>query len=122
LYEKILRKEKRLQYVQYIAYDIQAKSKSKSALTLLLSSFFFLGDSKIQLRFNLIFSEEIIEYSRTFALQVQMSWNKAHAPRRSEASQFGGSHKYKTKQKKQTTLLHREIPNFLGVNLFIMCK
>ncbi len=33
-----------------------------------------------QLRFNLIFSEEIIQYSRTFALQVQKSWNQAHAP------------------------------------------
>jgi hypothetical protein len=28
-------------------------------------------------RFNLIFSEEIIQYSRTFALQVQMSWNQS---------------------------------------------
>jgi hypothetical protein len=124
-------------------------AKSKSALTLLLFSFFFLGDSKsrfwkfisstlvwpvplaqvlprhqdlskntkgtfqflrnFQLLFNLIFSEEIIQYSRTFALQVQKSWNQAHAPllaesfpktprSRSEASQFGGSHKYKTKQ------------------------
>jgi len=27
-----------------------------------------------------IFSEEIIQYSRTFALQVQTSWNQAHAP------------------------------------------
>jgi len=33
-----------------------------------------------QLQFNLIFSEEIIQYSRTFAPQVQMSWNQAHAP------------------------------------------
>ncbi len=33
-----------------------------------------------QLQFNLIFSEEIIQYSRTFALQVQKSWNQAHAP------------------------------------------
>jgi hypothetical protein len=33
-----------------------------------------------QLRFNLIFNEEIIQYSRTFAPQVQMSWNQAHAP------------------------------------------
>ncbi len=51
---------------------------------------------------------EIIQYSRTFAPQVQTSWNQAHAPllvtnfpkiprRRSEASQFGGSHNYKTK-------------------------
>jgi hypothetical protein len=45
-----------------------------------------------------------------------MSWNQAHAPlllesfpkrprRWFEASQLGGSHKYK--QKKQTTFLHR---------------
>jgi len=27
-----------------------------------------------------MFSEEIIQYSRTFAPQVQMSWNQAHAP------------------------------------------
>jgi hypothetical protein len=33
------------------------------------------------------FSEEIIQYSRTFAPQVQLSWNQAHA---SQASQFGG--------------------------------
>jgi hypothetical protein len=33
-----------------------------------------------QLQFNLIFSEEIIQCSRTFALQVQMSGNQAHAP------------------------------------------
>jgi hypothetical protein len=34
-----------------------------------------------QLQFNLIFSEEIIPYSRTFALQVQKTaWNQAHAP------------------------------------------
>jgi hypothetical protein len=66
-----------------------------------------------------IFSEEIIQISRTFALQVQKSWNQANAPllvesfpktprTQSEASQFGGSHNYKTKQK-QTTFLHREI-------------
>ncbi len=48
-------------------------------------------------------------YSRTFALHVQMPWNQAHAPlllesfpkrprRWFEASSFGESHKYKTKQ------------------------
>jgi hypothetical protein len=69
----------------------------------------------LHLWFNLIFSEEIIQYSRTFALQVQTSWNQAHAPlfvesfpktprTQSEASWFGGSHNYKTKQ---TTFLHR---------------
>jgi len=31
-------------------------------------------------QFNLIFSEEIIQYSRTFAPQVHMSWNQSHAP------------------------------------------
>jgi hypothetical protein len=35
---------------------------------------------KFQLLFNLIFSEKIIQYSRTFALQVQTPWNQAHAP------------------------------------------
>jgi len=30
--------------------------------------------------FNLIFSEEIIQHSRTFALQVPTAWNQAHAP------------------------------------------
>jgi hypothetical protein len=70
-----------------------------------------------QLQFILIFSEEIIQYSRTFVPQVQTSWKQAHAPlivesfpktprsrTWSEASQFSGSHSYKTKQ---TTFLHR---------------
>jgi len=35
---------------------------------------------KFQLQFNLIFSEKTIQYSKTFALQVQMPWNQAHAP------------------------------------------
>ncbi len=62
-----------------------------------------------QLRFNLIWMDEIIQYSRTFAPQVQTSWNQVDAPllvecfpKRSrtwsEASWFGGSRKYKTKQ------------------------
>jgi len=36
----------------------------------------------IPLKFSatIIFSEEIIEYSRTFGPQVQTSWNQAHAP------------------------------------------
>ncbi len=70
---------------------------------------------KFQLWFNLIFSEEIIQYSRTLPLQVQMLWNQAHAPlliesfpktprTQSDASWFDGSHNYKTKQ---TTFLHR---------------
>jgi hypothetical protein len=69
-----------------------------------------------QLLFNLVFREKIIQYSRFFAPQTQMSWNQAHAPllvesfpktprTRSEASWFSGSRSYKTKQ--ITFLLHR---------------
>jgi hypothetical protein len=72
-------------------------------------------DSSETFSHNLIFSEKIIQYSRSFAPQVQTPWNQAHAPLlvesfpktpriRSEASQFGGSHNYKTKQ---TTFLCR---------------
>jgi hypothetical protein len=54
----------------------------------------------------LIFNEKIIQYSRTFAPQVQTSWNQAHAPlliesfpkrprMRFEAFLFGGFDKYK---------------------------
>jgi hypothetical protein len=67
-----------------------------------------------QLWFNLIISEKIIQYSRTFTPHVQKSWNPANAPlliesfskilrTQSNASQFGGSHNYETKQ---TTLFH----------------
>jgi len=34
---------------------------------------------KFQLQFNLIFSDKLIWYSRTFAAQVKTSWNQAHA-------------------------------------------
>ncbi len=68
--------------------------------------------------FNLIFSGEIIQYSRSFAPQVQTPQNQAHAPLviesfpktpriRSEASQFGGSHNYKTKQNKLPSFIDR---------------
>jgi len=66
----------------------------------------------------LVFSEEIIQYSRTFALQVQTSWHQAHGPllvesfpktprTQSEASQIGGSHNYKTKQNKLPSFIDR---------------
>jgi hypothetical protein len=35
---------------------------------------------KFSATINLIFSKEIIQYSRSFAPQVQTSWNQAHAP------------------------------------------
>jgi hypothetical protein len=46
--------------------------------------------------FNLIFSEEIIQYSRTFVPQVQTSYNEAHTP-------LIDTHK--TKQKKTKNLV-----------------
>jgi hypothetical protein len=71
---------------------------------------------------NTLVQYEIIQYERTFAPQVQMSWNQAHAPlliksfpktprTRSEASQFSGSHNYKTKQ---TTFIDRWANMMLG--------
>jgi hypothetical protein len=68
-----------------------------------------------QLQFNLIFSEEIIQYSRTSTPQVQTPWNQADAPlllesfpkrpRTPKGSQFSGSHKYKTN--KLPSFIHR---------------
>jgi len=80
-----------------------------------------------QIQFNLIFNKEIIQYSKTFAPQVQTPWNQAHAPllvksfpktprTRSEASQFGGSHNYKTNQNK-TNYLPSEIDCELEFNI-----
>ncbi len=72
-----------------------------------------------QLWINLICSEEIIQYSRTFAPQV---WSKRHGtvhapflvesfPKTSrtwsEASRFSGSHNYQTKQNKQPSFIDR---------------
>ncbi len=70
-----------------------------------------------ELWFNLVFSEKIIQYSTTFALQVQTSHgNQAHAPpclsrafqRHQEHNlkhpPFSGSHNYKTKKTKQNKL------------------
>ncbi len=85
-----------------------------------------------QLRLDLIFSEEIIQYSRTFALQVQTSWNQAHAPLLvknfpktprtwSEASWFGGSHNYNTKQNKLPSFIDRRNKCFWNLYLVGMC-
>jgi len=58
---------------------------------------------------------------RTFAPQVQTSWNQSHAPLLvvesfpkttrtwSEASQFGGSHNFKTKQNKLPSFIDRYV-------------
>jgi hypothetical protein len=81
-----------------------------------------------QLRFNLIFSEKSIQYSRrSFALEVQMPWNQADAtlllegfpkrPRtRSEASQFSGSHKYKQNKINQNKAKTNYFPSSINWN------
>jgi hypothetical protein len=65
---------------------------------------------------NLIFSEKIIQNSKTFALQVQTPWNQANAPLLQRAFQRDQERNLKhpnsmdlisRKQNKQTTLLHR---------------
>ncbi len=65
-----------------------------------------------------IFSDEIIQYSRTFAPQVERSWNQA-PPSRELSKRFQRHHQehdlrhpgpvdlVPTKQNKQTTFLHR---------------
>jgi len=84
-------------------------------VTIWLKTFKFLRN--FQLWFYLIFSQEIIQYSRTFAPHVQMPWNQTYAPlflesfpkrprMLSKASWFSESHK--NKQNKQTTLLQRD--------------
>jgi hypothetical protein len=61
--------------------------------------------------------KKIIQHSRTFTAQVQMSWNQAYTPlllksfpkiprTRSETHQFGGSHSYNTKQNKLPRFTH----------------
>jgi hypothetical protein len=68
--------------------------------------------------------KKFIQYSGTFALQVQTSWNEAHAPilvksfpkmpsTPSEASQFGGSHNCKTKQNKLPSFTDRYLYGIL---------
>ncbi len=75
----------------------------------------------VQLQFNIIFSEKIIQYSKTFASPVQTPWNQANTPlllksfpkrprTQSEASWFGGSRKYKqNKTNKLPSLIHRYV-------------
>jgi hypothetical protein len=62
--------------------------------------------------------KKIIQYSRTFAVQLQTSWNQADAPlllesfpkrprTQSEASGFGENHKYKNKTNKLPCFIDR---------------
>jgi hypothetical protein len=65
------------------------------------------------------FSEEIIQYSRTFAPQVQMSWNQAHAPSSSRAFQRHQEHDLKHPSlvdlitTKQNKTKQNKLPSFI---------
>ncbi len=82
------------------------------------------------LRFNLIFSEKIIQYPRSFAPQVLTSWNQAHAPllksfpktprTLSEASPFGGSDNYSTKKTNCLFFIDRLGPIWTQVSILII--
>jgi hypothetical protein len=97
---------------QYLRHS-ESKSYQINSIKPFSSSFFLTtpkahsNSSNFQVQFNLNFSEKIIQYSRTFALQVQTSWNQAHEPLliesfpkipriQYEASWFYGFHNYKT--------------------------
>jgi len=75
-------RQKKNQYLSHSeskSYQINSIKSSRQDLSNnTKGTFQFLRN--FQLQFNLIFSEEIIQYSRTFAPQVQTSWNQAHAP------------------------------------------
>jgi hypothetical protein len=80
---------------------------------------------KFSIRFNLIFSEEIIQYSRTFAREVQMSWNGAMHPSLSKAFQRHQEHNLKhpgsvdlitTKQNKLPSFIDRYNQQFWLTN------
>jgi len=68
-----------------------------------------------QLQFNLIFSEKIIQYSKTSTLQVQTPWNQVDAPllKRDQKCDLKQPSSVdlistnETKQNKWTTFLHR---------------
>jgi hypothetical protein len=61
------------------SYQINSiESCSSRSISLTKGTFQFLWN--FQLQFHLIFSEEIIQYSRTFTPQVQTSWNQADEP------------------------------------------
>jgi len=77
----------------------------------------------VQLQFNIIFSEKIIQYSKTFASQVQTPWNQANTPSSSRAFQRDQEHNLKhpgsvdllsTKKTKQANYLPSYIDMFFA--------
>ena len=109
-------KNQYLSHSESKSYQISSIKSCSSSSNNTKGTFQFLRN--FQLQFNLIFSEEIIQYSRTFAPQVQMSWNKPMDPSSSRAFQRHQEHDLKhpslvdlitTKQNKtkQSTFLHR---------------
>jgi hypothetical protein len=74
------------QYLPYLTKINSIKSCSSRSFNNTKGKFQFLLN--FQLWFNLIFRVKIIQYSRTFASQVQMSWNQAHAPHPSSLRAF----------------------------------
>jgi len=96
-------------------YQINSiKSCSSRSFQNTKGSFQFL--QKFQLWFNSIFTEEVIQYSKTSTQHVQTPWNQANAPLLERAFERDEEHNLKhpssvdpvsTKQNKQTTFLHR---------------
>ncbi len=111
-------KIKYLPYSESKSYQINSiKSSYQDLSNNTKVTFQFLRNFQLQVNLILIFSEKIIQYSIPFALQVQTSWNPAHAPlvviiesfpktprTWLEASTLSGSRNYKTKQNKTNYL------------------
>jgi hypothetical protein len=55
----------------------ESKSYQINSIKSSCSSRSFQQHQNFKLRLNLIFNEKIIQYSRTFASQVQISWNQS---------------------------------------------
>jgi len=102
---------------QYLPHS-ESKSYKINSIKSCSSRSFQQHQSHIPIQINLLFSEEIIQYSRNFTSEVQTSWNQANAPlliesfpktprTQSEASRFSGSHNQKTKQNKLPSCIDR---------------
>jgi len=83
---------------QYLPHS-ESKSYQINSIKLCSSRYFQQHQRHIPilLKFSatIIFSEEIIQYSRTFGPQVQTSWNQAHAPLLVETFQRHQEHNLK---------------------------
>jgi len=93
----------KIKYLPYLTKINSIKSCSSRSFNNTKGTFQFL--LYFQLWFNLIFRVKIIQYSRTFASQVQMSWNQAHAPHPSSLRAFQRHQEHNLKHPSSVNLI-----------------